>query len=82
VIAQLLEKIISALASWLMAKLLEFIHGQEKKAKTEKDIDHKLKDFKEAYKEAFDGNEITPEQRQKLQKAISDFIRSPSGSGL
>lgn len=79
-IERIIEKILSALVSWLMAKGLEIIHGREKKAKNEKDIDQSLKKFKEAYKEAFDGNEITPLQKEKLKKSISEFIRNPSGS--
>lgn len=74
--------IMTKLTSWLLAKGLEYVHGRQDKAQTDESIDLKLKAFKNAYKEAFDGHAITPEQKQKLNKAIGDFIRNPSNGGL
>ncbi len=80
-IANLMAIILTNVTSWILARGLEAIHGKELQKTTEGDINKKLLDFKLAYKEAFDGSPITPEQRQKLKSAISDFIRGGS-SGL
>jgi heme oxygenase len=82
----LIERIIVAvmtkLVSWLLSKGLEKLHGVNGSLETKRDIDARLKSFKDAYKEAFDGTEITPEQRAKLRQSIADFIRGTGNGGL
>ncbi len=80
-IGSILTYILTQVTSLLLAKGLEVIHGKEMKKVEWDDINLKLLDFKMAYKEAFNGEPITPEQREKLKKAIADFIRNP-GPGL
>ena len=70
------------IVAFLFTKGLEYFHGQQKKSETEKNIDERLAKFKEAYKGAFDGEPVTPEQRAKLNQAIRDFIRGDGGGGL
>lgn len=70
------------LTSWLLAKGLEAIHGKELEASTDQSIDQRLTAFKAAYKDAFNGKPVTPEQRQKLNQAISDFISGNTSDGL
>lgn len=65
-----------------MAKALEYFHGVHDQSETNNDIDARLKSFKDAYREAFNGEEITPEQHTKLRASIANFIRSTDGSGL
>lgn len=82
----MIERIIIALmtklVSWLFSKGLEKIHAEQAKQETNRDIDARLKAFKDAYREAFDGKEITLEQRQKLRTSIADFIRGNNSGGL
>jgi hypothetical protein len=80
-IAGIIVSIMTQFTSWLLAKGLEIIHGKELQKTTDGDIDKKLLAFKLAYKEAFNGSPVTPEQREKLKGAISDFIRN-AGAGL
>lgn len=81
-IQNIIVQILTKLGSWLFAKVLEFYHGKQEQKNTDEDIDNKLNQFKEAYKEAFDGQPITPEQRKKLNQSIADFIRNPNVGGL
>lgn len=80
-IATILESLITKLASWFFTKVLAYFHGKAQHAKTDKEIDEKLAVVKQAYKEAFDGTPITPEQRQKLNQSIDDWLRG-DGTGL
>lgn len=81
-ISNIFVALLTKLASWLFAKGLEKYHSELDKAETNKDIDERLKTFKEAYAEAFNGEPVTPEQRKKLNAAIADFIRGNSAGGL
>lgn len=81
-LSNLIVTLMTKLTSWLFAKGLEYIHGKQKQETTEDDIDLRLKKFKEAYKETFDGKPITPEQKEKLKSSIRDFIRNPNSSGM
>lgn len=78
-IERIIIALLTKLTSWLFAKGLEKLHGIHDQAETNQDIDARLKAFKNAYKEAFDGTEITPEQRQKLRASIASFVRGPDG---
>ncbi len=71
-------KLLTNLASWLFGKTLAWIHGRQQKANTEKEINQKLEVLKNTYKEAYDGTPVTPEQRKKINQAISDFLRGGS----
>lgn len=78
----ILAELLSKLASWLFAKVLEFLKGQQQKDETNEDIDEKLQHFKAAYHQAFDGSEVTSEQREKLKQSIRDFLRNPNVGGM
>lgn len=80
-LAGIFASMMSKLVSWLVSKGLEWYHGREQKAATEDDINNKLVKFKEAYKEAFNGEPVTPEQREKLKGSIRDFIRGVDTNG-
>lgn len=82
----MLERIITTvlthLVSWLFTKGLEHFNKLQEKNDSEGVIDEKLKTLKVAYKEAFNGEPITKEQRAKLNKAVADFIRNPTSNGV
>lgn len=81
-VSNLIIVLLTRLTSWLFAKGLEKLHGAKQKESTERDIDERLKLFKQAYKEAFNGESITPEQRKKLNQSIADFLRGSNTGGL
>lgn len=81
ILTNIVVSLMTSFTSWLVTMGLQKIHGKQEKAQTDKDIDQKLSKFKEAYKEAFNGQPVTPEQKQKLNSAISDFLRG-DGHGL
>lgn len=81
-IASVFALVLEKLATWLFQKGLEAKHGRDQQVATDADIDQKLATFKEAYKETFNGEPVTPEQRKKLNQAIADFIRGPGTGGL
>lgn len=81
-ISNIVVILLTRLTSWLFTKGLEVKAGRDQKAATDADIDQKLATFKEAYKESFNGEPVTPEQRKKLNQAIADFIRGPGTGGL
>lgn len=74
-----LASIIVAVLSKVASKLLERYHFEQDILESKNQIDERLKNFKDAYVEAFDGHPITVEQREKLKKAISNFIRGADG---
>jgi len=80
--SNLIVLIMTKLTSWLLAKGLEQIHSKQVQTQSDKDIDSRLQSFKQAYSEAFNGEPVTTEQREKLKKAISDFIRGDGSGGL
>lgn len=81
-LATIVVQLITNLGSWLMARALEAIHSKQQQASTDSQIDQRLAGVKAAYKEAFNGQPVTPDQRAKLNQAIADFIRGPSGTGV
>jgi hypothetical protein len=81
-LSTLIGNILIKLGSWLFAKGLEKYHGIRDAKETNDTIDARLKSFKNAYNEAFDGNPVSPEQREKLRNSIADFLRGPDGGGL
>lgn len=82
----MIERIILALLAnlgpWLLAKALEKRNKTSGVTITNETIDQRLSNFKAAYQNAFDGKEVTPEQRKKLNQAISDFLRSDPSGGM
>ncbi len=74
--------VMTKLTSWLLARGLESLHSKQETDKENADIDARLKAFKDAYKDAFNGEPVTPEQRQRLKDAITTFIRGNPNGGL
>lgn len=81
-LAGIIVSLTTKLGSWLLARALEYFNKQQKHAATDADIDARLASVKSAYKDAFNGEKITPEQRKNLYQGISDFIRNTGDSGL
>lgn len=81
-LAQIVIMLMTKLTSWLFAKGLEVVNAKKLQISNNADIDDRLLAFKNAYKEAFNGQPVTPEQRAKLKQSISDFIRDGSNGGL
>lgn len=75
---KILISLLSDLVSWLYAKAL---FEQEIK-KENQSIDKKKNKLKEVVNEMFDGQPVTKEQKEKFQKAVSDFIGTGNGVGL
>lgn len=73
-VSNLIVTLLTRLTSWLFTKGLEKLHTHNQ----EIEIDESLRKFKKAYKEAFNGEKVTHEQRRELNKAIADFLRGPS----
>lgn len=82
-IERIVVSILTNLGTWLLGKVLEMIQKRQLEdaadKKVSEEIDRRLDAMKDALKESLDGEEITPEQSAKLKRAISDFIRGPSG---
>lgn len=81
-IERIIVALLTSIGSKLLAWALSFIQAKQQQVATDKDIDNKLATVKEAYKEAIDGEKVTPEQRKKVNQALSDFIRNPGNGGL
>ena len=81
-IAGIFIELLTRFASWAFSKGLQHYHGEQEHAETDRDIDARLKLFKDAYKEAFNGEPLTTEQKKKLNYAISDFLRGGPDGGL
>ena len=81
----MIERLIFALVTQLASQLLTWVLSRHAKktetAVTESEVDQKLSTVKVAYTKALDGNPITKEQRAELNKAFSDFVRSPDSRG-
>jgi hypothetical protein len=78
ILIALLTQLGSAVLSWVIAK-----RGKKQiEAVGEAEIDARLVAVKAAYSEALDGKPVTKEQREKINRAISDFIRGGSTTGL
>ena len=71
--------ILSDITSWLLSKGLEKYRDVRDENDQNRNIDDRLKEFKDAYNEAFTTKEITPEQRARLRKSIAHFIRGDDG---
>ena len=75
----MLERIIVA----ILVKAISWFLEQNQKSKvlneSNNDIDQKLEAFKNAYKESFNGEATTDEQRKNLKIAIRNFIKSDNG---
>lgn len=80
-ISDLLIKILTSLATWFASKVMEKVNEKREQVASDQEIDDRLKALKEAYKEAIDGKPITKEQRERLNGAVSDFIRGGSPRG-
>lgn len=78
-LSSLVSSIILKLASWGFTWALGKYHQAQDETKTNADIDQKLSSFKEAYKQAFNGQPMTVEQKDALEKAISTFLRNNDG---
>lgn len=74
----MIERIVIALITHFGAKLLTWVIQKTAKnqldAVAEVEVDQKLVKLKAAYTEALDGSPVTKEQREELNKAITDFI--------
>lgn len=79
----MLERILLALlvkvGPWLLTKAMEWGQKSKETVQTDEAIDKKLETFKTAYKESFDGEAVTSEQRKALKASIRDFIKSENG---
>jgi hypothetical protein len=80
-ISDFLIRILTSLATWLVSKAMEKVNEKKEQIASDKEIDDRLNALKEAYKEAIDGKPITKEQRERLNGAVSDFIRGGSPRG-
>lgn len=78
-IERLIIYFVTHLASYLMTKALEKVQKSKETAVSELVIDQKLEAVKTAYKESFNGEPVTKDQRKNLKSAITDFIKSDSG---
>jgi hypothetical protein len=67
--------LIAKFAAWLFDKSLVLFEEKLQREKTENQIDRDLENLEHAYKEAINGQPITKEQREKINRAISNFIR-------
>jgi hypothetical protein len=74
-LATLLAKVAQALLPWLLAKLMAYLNKEKSLEDNKEKIDELLVKVKEAYKKAFNGQPVTPEQEQELKRALRDFIR-------
>jgi hypothetical protein len=72
-------KLLELLIIKLVSMLLEQSNKNVPAPVTDESIDARLAKFKDAYKDAFNGQPVTTEQRQKLNEAISSFIRGANG---
>lgn len=70
---------VTQIASYLMTKALEKSQKSQETVATDSMIDQKLEAVKNAYKESFNGEPVTKEQRKKLKDSIVDFISTDSG---
>ena len=77
----MIERILIAVLTPIATRALTWVLERVNEPDAGKDVDDRLAQFKDSYKKAFDGNDITPEQRKELNRAISDFVRGTS-SGL
>ena len=74
--------ILTVLASKFLAWALEFVDRYQQQNRTDKDIDKKLEEFKDAYKQALKSEPADKLQRQALSKSIIDFIHNNNRGGL
>lgn len=81
-LVSLASSLLMKLIPWLVAKGIEFFENRNKSKKIKSDIDKRLERVKKAYEKAFNGEPITPEQREDLKRAIADFIRGDTDGGL
>jgi hypothetical protein len=79
----MIEKIILALVtqlgSYLISAVLKSRAKKQEAPANPEEVDRRLADVKAAYTEAFDGKPITPEQRKKINLALSAFINGGHG---
>ncbi len=71
----LIADLLTKLASRLITEGIARLHATD----AGKEIDKKLETFKRVYEKAFDGTPITKDQKNEINKAISDFIRGTAG---
>ena len=79
---KLIVSILTSLASKFMAWALEYADKHMDTVRSDRDIEKKLKGFKNAYKEALKAEPANELQRQALNKSIIDFIRNNNSGGL
>jgi hypothetical protein len=73
----LLERVLST----IVVKIMEWYRAKKQTDATNDDVDTRLALLKEAYKKSFDGNPVTPQQREELKHAIREFIRGNAPAG-
>jgi hypothetical protein len=73
----LLERVLST----VVVKIMEWYRAKKQTEVTNDDVDKRLELLKEAYKRSFDGNPVTPQQREELKHAIREFIRGNASAG-
>lgn len=78
-LAGVLENLLSKLVSSIFAKLVVWIQSRKDQSASDAAIDARLAAVKQAFQEAFDGKDVTPEQKAALKSAISNFLRGPDG---
>ncbi len=81
-LADVLTRVLTNLASMILERVMEWQRKSAEKKESEAEIDLKLHNLKLAYAEAFDGSEVTDEQREKLRRAIVDFVTPTRPGGL
>lgn len=69
------------LVSWFYNKALTQKKEHDEIKKENQSIDQKKEKLKEVVSEMFDGQPVTKEQKEKFQKAVSDFIKSNNNNG-
>ena len=85
-IERIVVAILTRLGAWLYARALSVINERIKesadKAAAEAEIEAKTKRINRAYSEAFNGEPVSKEQREKLNREIADFLRGDGNGGL
>lgn len=81
-IERILIAVLIRVTTYWVTSALEYSNKNNSKAFSERTIDERLEKVKAAYKDAFDGQPITPEQHKSLKSAVALFISNDSNGGL
>jgi hypothetical protein len=67
--------LVTKLATWLYDKAMESYQADKLRDKTQAEADAKLKEFKDACKEAFNGYPVSKDQKKRLNKAAKELLK-------